>query len=223
MTADATLDLSHTTVGGFTVTSTNAGGTTFTVKDLGTALQIAGGAGQDTIVAQGFTFTAAQRDAIFHTASIEKIVDTSGTYVAPIDNAYKLTTGNDTIVGTSGNDTVYATAATLNAGDRLTGGGGTDTLALYNSGTFRVDQLAAFTGFSGITLNNDTSGTSLLYLGGQAVSVTELGSGSDWVYLGSGATTIHGIYNPAVPYTPPTTMSTVAPRLRGMPAMQSIQ
>ena len=80
VTADATLDLSHTTVGGFTVTSTNASGTTFTVKDLGTALQIAGGAGQDTIVAQGFNFTAAQRDAIFHTASIETIVDASGTY-----------------------------------------------------------------------------------------------------------------------------------------------
>ena len=39
------------------------------------------------------------------------------------------------------------TAATLNSGDSLTGGAGTDALALYGSGTFRVDQLATFTGF----------------------------------------------------------------------------
>ena len=179
VTADATLDLSHTTVGGFTVTSTNAGGTTFTVKDLGTALQIAGGAGQDTIVAQGFTFTAAQRDAIFHTASIEKIVDASGTYVAPVDNAYKLTTGNDTIVGTSGNDTVYATAATLNAGDQLTGGGGTDT-----SGPLQLRHLpprpAGRPSPAFPTSPSTTTRPALrqLYLGSQAVSVTELGSGS---------------------------------------------
>ena len=76
-------------------------------------------------------------------------------------------------------------------------------MALYNSGTFRVDQLAAFTGFSSITLSNDTSGTSVLYLGNQAVSVTELGSGSDTVHLGSGATTVHGIYNASLPYNAP--------------------
>ena len=65
-------------------------------------------------------------------------------------------------------------------------------LALYNAGTFHVDQLAAFTGFSSITLNNDTTGISQLYLGSQTVSVTELGSGEHSVYLGSGAATIHG-------------------------------
>ena len=53
-------------------------------------------------------------------------------------------------------DTVNGTAATLNAGDRLTGGAGNDVLALYGSGTFHVDQLAIFTGFSIITLNNFT-------------------------------------------------------------------
>ena len=41
------------------------------------------GPGQDTIVANGFAFTADQRNAIFATASIEKIVDASGTYTAP--------------------------------------------------------------------------------------------------------------------------------------------
>jgi hypothetical protein len=64
---------------------------------------------------------------------------------------YTLTTGTDTIVDTSGNDTVYATAATLNAGDRLTGGGGIDTLALYDTGIFPVDALATFTGCARIT------------------------------------------------------------------------
>jgi Ca2+-binding RTX toxin-like protein len=81
-TAGSTLDLSHTTVAGLPVISTNSLGTTFTVGDLGTASQIAGGAGQDTIIASGFTFSADQRNTIFSTASIEKIVDQSGTYVA---------------------------------------------------------------------------------------------------------------------------------------------
>ena len=69
VTADSTLDLSHTTVSGFRVDSTNGVGTTFTVGDLGTAFQIDGGPGQDTLVAQGFTFTADQRTAIFETSS----------------------------------------------------------------------------------------------------------------------------------------------------------
>ena len=85
---------------GFTVTSTNALGTTFTVGDLGTAFQIAGGSGQDTMIATGFTFTADQRNAIFATASIETIIDQSGTYTAPPPSpgVVGLTTGNDTIV-----------------------------------------------------------------------------------------------------------------------------
>jgi hypothetical protein len=40
------------------------------------------------------------------------------------------------------------TAATLNPGDSLTGGAGTDTLALYGSGTFRVDRSRLGTTFS---------------------------------------------------------------------------
>jgi Hint domain len=81
-TASSTLDLSHTTVSGFRVVSTNGLGTTFTVGDLGTALQIEGGPGHDTLVAQGFTLTADQRTAIFENSSIETIVDSSGTYQA---------------------------------------------------------------------------------------------------------------------------------------------
>src|SRR5207248_1874838 len=63
--------------------STNLIGTTFSVGDMSTAFQIVGGPGQDTIAAQSLTFTAAQRDAIFATASVETITDSTGTYVAP--------------------------------------------------------------------------------------------------------------------------------------------
>jgi hypothetical protein len=83
-TAGSTLDLSHTTVAGLPVTSTNGLGTVFTVGNLGTAFQIAGGTGQDTVIASGFTFSADQRNAIFATASVEKIVDSSGTYTVNI-------------------------------------------------------------------------------------------------------------------------------------------
>src|SRR5262245_17981766 len=115
VTSDATLDLSHSAVSGFTVTSTNASGTTFTVRDVGTAFQIAGGLGQDTINATGFNFTVDQRNAIFATASVEKIVDANGTYTAPPPNpnVFTLTVGADTVTGTVNNDTVNGTAATL--------------------------------------------------------------------------------------------------------------
>ena len=72
-------------------------------------------------------------------------------------------------------DTVYATAATLNAGDSLTGGAGTDVLALVGSGTFRVDQLATFTGFERITLDNATNSFAQLYLGSQPIEVDATG------------------------------------------------
>ena len=181
VTSDAALDLSHSTVSGFTVASSNATGTNFTVHDIGTAFQIAGGSGTDTLTAQGFAFSADQRNAIFATASVERIVDASGTYTAPPQNpnVFTLTTGSDTVTGTAANDTVNGTAATLNAGDSLTGGAGTDMLALYGSGTFRVDQLATFTGFESITLNNFTSGAATLYLGSQSIAVTGYGSGSE--------------------------------------------
>src|SRR5262245_1221831 len=87
---------------------------------------------------------------------------------------FTLTVGADTVVGGATDDTVNGTAATLNAGDSLTGGAGTDTLALYGSGEFRVDQLATFTGFESITLNagNDAHPDAHLYLGSQSVAVT---------------------------------------------------
>src|SRR3954470_23113900 len=89
--------------------------------DVGTAFQIAGGVGLDTITAQGFALTADQRSAIFATASVERIVDTSGTYTAPSPNpnAFTLTVATDTVVGSAANDIVNGTAATLSIGDNL--------------------------------------------------------------------------------------------------------
>ena len=105
---------------------------------------------------------------------------------------FTLTTADDIITGTAVNDTVYGTAATLNSGDSLTGGAGTDTLALFGGGTFRVDLLATFTGFENITLSNFTSEKPALFLGSQSVAVTTGGPGSVEVNLGSGAVTFQG-------------------------------
>jgi hypothetical protein len=137
VTADATLDLSHTSVINFAILSTNAIGTTFTVRDVATAFTIAGGPGQDTIVANGFAFTADQRNAIFATASIEKIIDTSGTYTAgpPNPNVIQLTTSNDVVNSSLPYLVVNATAVTLNNGDQLADSNGTGALALYGTNT----------------------------------------------------------------------------------------
>ena len=88
---------------------------------------------------------------------------------------FTLTAGADTVVGGAADDTVYATAATLNAGDSLTGGAGTDVLALVGSGTFRVDQLASFTGFERIRLDNATNSSASLTLGSQPIEVDATG------------------------------------------------
>jgi Ca2+-binding RTX toxin-like protein len=87
------------------VASTNALGTTVTVGDLGTAFQVAGGSGHDTLVAQGFTLTAAQRTEVFATSSIEIIVDQTGTYGSNFNNTLIGNSGdNDTLIGGAGAD-----------------------------------------------------------------------------------------------------------------------
>src|SRR6185312_163666 len=100
VTSDAALDLSHSTVNGFTVASSNATGTNFTVHDIATAYQVTGGSGTDTLTAEGFAFSAAQRDVIFATASVEKIVDQSGTYLKDATTA-------DPFHGGSGDDVFF--------------------------------------------------------------------------------------------------------------------
>jgi hypothetical protein len=88
---------------------------------------------------------------------------------------FTLTTGPDTFVGDPGGNTVYATAATLNSGDSLTGGAGTDVLVLIGTGTFRIDQLATFTGFEQIKLDNETTSFANVTLGSQPIEVDSIG------------------------------------------------
>jgi hypothetical protein len=57
---------------------------------------------------------------------------------------------------TGGTNTVKATSTTLNAGDSLTGGSGTDTLALTGGGTINLNTPNAFTGFENVTVGSTT-------------------------------------------------------------------
>ena len=82
------------------------------MQDIGTAFQIAGGSGNDTITAQGFAFSADQRNAIFATASVERIVDASGTYTASRSIAPTITSnggGNTAAVSIAENTTAVTT------------------------------------------------------------------------------------------------------------------
>src|SRR5262249_28302362 len=82
----------------------------------------------------------------------------------------KTTAGDDTIVTPDSGSTVYVTSETLTPGDHLTGGAGIDVLELVGSGTFRFDNLAAFTGFEKIVANA-TIGSTDLTLGSQPIEV----------------------------------------------------
>ena len=105
-----------------------------------------------------------------------------------------LTTGADTIVTSDPAGTeVNATSVTLNSGDSLTGGAGTDVLMLQGGGWFRLDQLAHFSGFEQIKVDNVTSTAAELFLAGdQPITVSSSGSGRVEVQLSNGATTING-------------------------------
>ena len=71
---------------------------------------------------------------------------------------------------------MYATAATLNAGDSLTGGAGDDVLELVGAGTFNLAQLASFTGFESVKLDNPTNYSAYLTLGSQPIEVDATGN-----------------------------------------------
>ena len=135
-TAEASLDLTNSLVsGGVTIASTNATGTTFTVDDATTTgLRVVGGAGNDTLLAQGFAFTEGQRAAIFAQGSVDTITDTSGTYTAPnrIPNGITLSASS-----IDENNDAAALVATLTAVDpdsAVSGNAGPFTFALV-SGT----------------------------------------------------------------------------------------
>ena len=185
VTAGTALDLSNKSVSTLTVQSTNATGTVFTLNNSTTAFQVFGGPGSDTIQTSSFAFTAAQRDAIFATASIETIIDTGGTWLAPplAVNTYKLTAGTDTLTLGATDDTINGNSVTLNSIDSLNGGGGTDKLALYGGGTFNLTTLAAYTGIEQVQLVNYTNVRADLTLGSGTTAVTASGTGAVWVNL----------------------------------------
>jgi hypothetical protein len=161
VTGGPTLDLSHTTVSGFRVTSTNGLGTTFTVGDLGTAFQIAGGSGHDTLIAQGLTLTAAQRTEIFGTSSIETITDQTGTYTATGDttapSAASISSVNDDVAPVIGpissgavtNDPDLTVKVSLSGTGAFAG----DTVQLYN-GTNTGSQLGSSYALTSTDISN---------------------------------------------------------------------
>ena len=103
---------------------------------------------------------------------------------------YALTTGTDAILGTSGDDTINATSSTLSAGDSITGGVGTDTLALYGTGTFHIDQVT-LGGVESITSNDISGGSRTFYLGSDNYNLSLSGAGSTTIYNGNGTFQIH--------------------------------
>ena len=156
VTDETTLDLTGKTVQTITVESSNATGTTFTVDNKTTAFQVRGGPGADTLQTSSFAFTPLEREAIFATTLIETIIDTDGTFNAPLPdpNTFVLTTGTDVLAPTTDDTTVNANALTLNAVDDLDGGLGFDTLALFGGGTFDLNSLAGYDGFEQVRIVN---------------------------------------------------------------------
>ncbi|HEX8302688.1 Ig-like domain-containing protein [Sphingomonas sp.] len=190
--ADATLDWTGKTLINATLYSTNATGTLFKVSSATAALQIYGGNGNDTVQVVGAALTADQRDYLFAVSSIETLIDSSGTYAAPVSggNLIRLTTGTDTVVADPGDVTVNATALTLNAADVLAGGAGTDTLAIYGTGTFNLNSFNV-TGFEEVKLvNNTTTTVSLTLKTNETTNITATGTGGVTALLNNMASTV---------------------------------
>ena len=101
-------------------------------------------------------------DRLTTTAAQTETITITGISNAPVQT---LTTADDTVVTPPSGATVYATAATLNAGDSLTGGGGSDnfvfqlgkgggdTVTDFTSGTDHLDFFGYGTGATGATLS----------------------------------------------------------------------
>ncbi|WP_420965872.1 VCBS domain-containing protein [Bradyrhizobium sp. B120] len=139
---------------------------------------------------QTITVTEGSNDTIAFSGNSNLITlgSTGGTLnfigVASSGNTATLGTGVDTVSFVAGTNAVNATSTTLNSTDSLTGGSGTDSLALSGGGTFSLNSLAAFTGFEKVTVDN--AATSLTLRNGGTIAVT-LGNGTDTVTGGTGA------------------------------------
>ena len=211
--SESTVDLTNKIVSNVSLASSNATGTTFTVNSAAAALGVIGGAGDDTISAPSITLSASDREYIFATTAVDRIVDASGTYLAPAatPGTIRLTGGNDLLPAIPDSLTVTTTATAFTSGDNLAAGNtGTDELRLYGGGTFNFNNLAGFSGFEQVTLlNSSISGTwgitlrngvatNLVSAGTANVDVTgsdtastiSLGAGNDRVWVNAGGGTI---------------------------------
>ena len=64
---------------------------------------------------------------------------------------YTLTTGTDTVAGGAANNMIIAKTATLTAGDNVSGGTATNTIALQGGGTFNLATPATLMNIAVIT------------------------------------------------------------------------
>ena len=191
VTGETSLDLTGIEIADVKVTTSNATGTTFIVNRADTALQIVGGAGNDTIDASAISLTASQRDVIF-ASGIETIIDENDTYTTPFTGSTVLTTGNDIVVLGDSGEQVVGTSSTLKDADSLSGGAGNDVLALFGPGIFNLGGLATFEGFEEVQLYNESDSAALFLRDGVDIAVTSSGSGTKSYFLGTGNDVITG-------------------------------
>ena len=71
-----------------------------------------------------------------------------------------LTTGNDIVSADPAGTDLIGNSSTLNNGDQINGGDGTDALVLYGSGTYSLDQLNQFSGIEQVRLINGNASSS---------------------------------------------------------------
>ena len=97
-------------------------------------------------------------------ATSSLITDVSTVQAAIQSSTFDLTKSADAITGTVGNDTSIAASATLSSGDKIDGGGGSNTLALEGPGTFNLALPTTLTNVQTITA---TEGQAAYSGGGQ--------------------------------------------------------
>ncbi|MEQ8355871.1 MAG: calcium-binding protein, partial [Kiloniellaceae bacterium] len=165
--------------------------------------ELVGGGGSDSLTLMGggvFDLAGLNQFAEFETVALDdsgsSLMLRDGVDLAVVTgagaDAVTLGTGNDAVNLSGGNDTLMAVAATLNAGDDLRGGLGSDSLMLTGGGLFDLSGLAQVAGLEAVALDNSGSdlvlreGTDLIVTAGSGVDRITLGSGNDTVDLGGG-------------------------------------
>lgn len=147
-----------------------------------------GGAATDVATLQSVVAGVTAETDVSTAAAIEAVINATPGGVT--GQTFTLTTGLDTLTGTSGNDTFIGDAATITSSDQVNGGAGTDTIKIYDlaaatdvptlSGVEIIEMINAnapanldLTGVADLTtlvLDNTTNGDD--YLIGSAVNVT---------------------------------------------------